>query len=278
VDPDASNKVVPCRACGRASGPHQPLRIHGAEAMLYGCPSCGLLFFPEPTWLAEAYADPIAEIDVGLPSRCVNSARVVEAIIRAERLGDRRQLDYGGGYGLMTRFARDRGLDMLHYDPFAKNLFAQGFEGSLDGAYGAISLIEVFEHLTDPVPVLQRLSAHAGLVVISTMLVPDGMQDLSDWWYLLPDLGQHISFYTEPALREIGAQAGYEISSNHRTVHVFHRDPLSALTRMVLRDIRISPAIGTVLRFRDRSGSLRDADGAATFERIAAGSRVAPDG
>lgn len=262
--------TVPCRVCGATSAADHPVRIRGREVELYRCSACDLLFFPDPDWLDEAYADPISEVDIGLPARCLNVARVSEALVRGERLGDLPALDYGGGYGLMTRFVRDRGIDMRTYDPYAKNLFAQGYEGSPDGQYGLIALVEVLEHLTDPLEVVTELARHAQLLLVSTILVPPGLRNLRDWWYLLPDLGQHITFYSEQSMRELGRRAGLQLTTNHDGVHVFHRRPLSRLSRLVVRDIRLSPTLGTLLRHRDRAVSLRERDGAEVAERMAA--------
>src|SRR6266542_4283605 len=138
-----SSDTAPCRACGAASRPDEIVAVRGVETALYRCDSCGLRFFPEPDWLPETYEEPIADVDIGLASRCVKLAVLVEALARSERLGDRPHLDYGGGYGLMTRLVRDRGIDMRHYEPYAPNLFAKGFEGRPEDDYGCIALIEV---------------------------------------------------------------------------------------------------------------------------------------
>ncbi len=259
-----------CPACGADTQPHDLLEIRHEVAQLNRCARCGLLFFPQPRWLEAAYAQPISEIDVGLASRCVNSARILEALIRGECLGAHRHLDFGGGYGLLTRLARDRGIDMLHHDPLARNLFAKGFEGTLDSNYGVISLIEVLEHLTAPADLITEIARRSELIMVSTFLVPPGMRELRGWWYLLPELGQHVTFYTEEALGQIARRAGLMLTSNGKSLHVFHRRPLSHLSRLVIRDPRISPAIGTVLRLRDRARSLREVDAAIARERFAA--------
>jgi hypothetical protein len=246
----------PCRACGGPLTEHQDVRVRGELVTLHRCQSCGLFEFPEPTWLEAAYADPIADIDVGLPSRCVYLAGVIEAIVRSERLGARPHLDYGGGYGLLTRLCRDRGLDMRHYEPYAPNLFAQGFTAAPDQAYGCVTLVEVFEHLTDPLDVLRTLAGHTELVVISTQLVPAGMTDLSGWPYLIPDLGQHVTFYTPAALQALGERTGFRSTTDGFGLHVLSKRPLSRRTRAVLRRPRLAPVIANALRRRDHAPSL----------------------
>jgi hypothetical protein len=220
----------------------------GKEVSLHRCPQCDLLFFPDPDWLEAAYSDTITEVDIGLPTRCLNMARVTEAIVRAEKLSGMPHLDYGGGYGLMTRFVRDRGIDMYTYDPYARNLFAQHFEAEPDRQFGVISLVEVLEHLTDPREVVQMLAEHADVLLVSTLMVPPGMSNLRDWWYLLPHVGQHVTFYSEAAMRRLAESAGLRLTTNGGALHVMHRRPLRALSKLVVRDVRLSPTVGIALR------------------------------
>lgn len=249
-----------CRACGNALSVSVRIPVRRVPNDLYRCGRCGLYEFPAPDWLDAAYEDPIAAIDVGLVERCMFAARVTEAIARAEKLGLHRHLDYGGGHGLLTRQLRDRGLDMYHQDPLAANLFAQYFEGKVEGDYGVVTMIEVFEHITDPVEVMEKLAKHAQVVIISTVLVPDDIENIADWWYLIPDLGQHITFYTPAALAEIADRVGMHVVSNGLNLHVFSRRPLSRLSRLVVRDVRTARFVARALRLRQRSKSFTEAD------------------
>jgi hypothetical protein len=249
-----------CRACGNVLDRAARMPVRQVPTDLYRCGRCGLYEFPAPDWLDAAYTDPIAAIDVGIAARCLFAARVTEAIVRAEKLGHRRHLDYGGGYGLLTRQLRDRGIDMLHQDPLAENLFAQTFEGGVEGEYGAVTMIEVFEHLSDPLELMKTLSPRAELIIISTVLVPDPIDDITDWWYLIPDLGQHITFYTPAALAEIADQVGMHVVTNGVNLHVFSRRPLGWTARRVVKDVRFARFVARALRVRDRAKSFSDAD------------------
>jgi hypothetical protein len=249
-----------CRACGNELGRAVRLPVRQVPTDLYRCERCGLYEFPEPDWLDAAYSDPIADIDVGIAARCLYAARVAEALIRAEKLGDRRHLDYGGGYGLLTRHLRDRGIDMYHQDPLAENLFAQTFEGDLEDDYGAVTLIEVFEHLSDPLELLETLSRRAQLIIISTVLVPDATENIADWWYLIPDLGQHITFYTPAALAEMADHVGMNMVTDGLNLHVFSHQPLGWMARRVVKDVRFARFVARALRLRDRARSFTEVD------------------
>lgn len=250
----------PCRACGSELECVVRLPVRRVPTDLYRCERCGLYEFPEPDWLDAAYADPIAAIDVGILTRSLYAARVTEAVVRAEKLGRRRHLDYGGGYGLLTRQLRDRGIDMYHQDPLAENLFAQTFEGEIEGDYGAVTLIEVLEHLSDPLELIETLSRHAELIIVSTVLVPDPIEDITDWWYLIPDLGQHITFYTPAALTAIADRVGMQVVTNGLNLHVFSRRPLSRTSERVIKDVRYARFVARALRMRDRAKPLTDVD------------------
>lgn len=249
-----------CRACGNELTPAVRLPVRQVPTDLYRCERCGLHEFPAPDWLDAAYTDPIAAIDVGIATRCFYAARVTEALVRAEKLGRRRHLDYGGGYGLLTRHLRDRGIDMYHQDPLAENLFAQTFEGKVDDDYGAVTLIEVFEHLSDPLELLETLSRRAELIIISTVLVPDTAENIADWWYLIPDLGQHITFYTPAALSEMADHVGMNVVTNGLNLHVFSRRPLGSTARRVVKDVRFARFVARALRLRDRAKPLTETD------------------
>jgi hypothetical protein len=269
----------PCRACRAPLVKDREVRIRGALVDLHRCSACGLFEFVDPDWLDAAYADPIADIDVGLASRCITLARYTEAIIRAQRLGDRPHLDYGGGYGLLTRLLRDRGVDMRHYDPYARNLFAQGREGKPIESYGCVTMVEVLEHLLDPLELISSLSSHVELIIVSTVLVPPGRTDISDWWYLIPDLGQHVTFYTVPALQAIASECGYRLTTDGMGLHVFSKSRLRPLARLAVRNQRAAQVIASLLRKRDRPESLVESDGVAAFARLAEHTaQVADDG
>jgi hypothetical protein len=257
-----------CRACGSELSSAVRIPVRQVPHDLFRCNRCGLYEFPNPDWLDAAYSDPIADIDVGIIARCLYAARVTEAVVRAEKLGQRQHLDYGGGYGLLTRQLRDRGIDMYHQDPLAANLFAQTFEGDLESDYGAVTLIEVFEHLSNPLELMERLAQHAELVIISTVLVPDPIEDITDWWYLIPDLGQHITFYTPAALHAIADRVGMHVVSDGLALHVFSRRPLGRLARWVVKDVRRARFVARALRVRDRAKPLTNADAVSALRAV----------
>jgi hypothetical protein len=63
-------------------------------------------------------------------------------------------LDFGGGHGILTRIVRDYGFNFFHYDKYAENLFANGFDGDLSKRY---DLVTAFEHFVNPMNEIEKL-------------------------------------------------------------------------------------------------------------------------
>ena len=109
---------------------------------------------------------------------------------------------------------------------------------------------------------LQSLTAHCSLVVVSKVLVPPGTTSLDGWWYLIPDLGQHITFPTASSLTALADRLGWHVATDGVGLHVFSREPLGRLARVVLRDARLARLVARPLRRRDRAVSLAGQDAA----------------
>jgi hypothetical protein len=52
----------------------------------------------------------------------------------------------------------------------------------------------VFEHLADPLGEVKKMLEFSDNILFTTELQPKSYEELKDWWYIMPDLGQHISF------------------------------------------------------------------------------------
>lgn len=270
--------VVGCLVCTGRAEPAERLIIRGEPRTLHACTRCGLSFFVAPDWLAAAYTDPIAQIDTGLADRCVKLAWLFEAIARSEGLDAGPFLDVGGGYGLLTRLVRDHGLDMYHSDPMTTNLFAQQFERTLEEDFAMISMIEVLEHLVDPAELFAEAASHAEYVLATTVLRPPPPASVQDWWYLAPDTGQHITFYTPDSLRELGRRFGLSYTGNGRSVHLFHRRRLHRTTRAVMREPRLCLPVALALRGLHHGRSLAASDGALAADLVRRTHEITPNG
>lgn len=268
-DPSTVNSPV-CGGCGSNCQPFDSgVLLRRIEVQYFRCTKCGLVRTEEPTWLDQAYSTPIASMDVGLLTRCLMLADVTEAVVRT--LSPRsRGLDWAGGYGVLTRLLRDRGLDFHHYDPFTRNVFAGGLEGSPLEKWDLVTLYEVLEHLTNPIVDLAPLGAGSPLLLFTTEVLPEPAPRVGSWWYYALEGGQHVSFYTMASLTMLAERLGMELVSDGRSVHAFSaKGALPRLTREVIRNRRLSRSLLPLLRKARPSGSLLQED--FDTARVAAG-------
>lgn len=119
--------------------------------------------------------------------------------------------DYGSGpEPVLVEILRDRGFDVRGWDPF----FAPEtlpFEGGAD----LVICHEVAEHFFEPrrdFTLMAKAVKPGGYLAVGTMLLPSGGAEVRDffktWWYRQDST--HISFYTELALKTVGASTGLD--------------------------------------------------------------------
>lgn len=245
----------PCRICSTATRPIGRLAVLGRHDVgFHQCPLCGFAQTDQPWWLEEAYSDAISATDLGLLARCRAMAHRVPALLACTSVLRLPVLDWGGGYGTLTRMLRDAGIDCRHYDPYCLNVHALGFEGSLEDQHrwGAVLAIEVLEHLVDPWAFLRAAAARTDLVIATTAVVSEPAPPLDSWWYWAPEHGQHISFYSARSLRRIASELGM-VYVPTGSMHVFARGHHPALRALM----RFSPLRRAALAVRRPSGLLQ---------------------
>jgi Methyltransferase domain len=206
-----------CRACGAETEPRFEGVVLGRIPVVYhGCPACGTLQLPAPTWLDEAYAkvwDP--DPDTG---RAVRSLAVLRLLRRMRRSGvwrgKRKCLDVGAGNGLLVNLLREDGCEAWGEEPYSQPLMAEPFIAPVasPGPYRIVTAIEVLEHTEDPVAFVRaqaaRLDARGVLVIGTELYDPARVRDPAAWHYLAAEWGQHITFPTPDGLRRIARAAG----------------------------------------------------------------------
>ncbi len=192
----------------------------------FRCPHCGLLQTEKPYWLDEAYAAAISALDVGMVGRNMDLARKATQVIRQGFDPRGKFLDYAGGYGLFVRMMRDKGFDFYRQDRYCANIFAQHLDVADAGHqpfFELVTAFEVLEHLVDPIAEIEKILGCADSVLFSTLLVPKGIQRAEDWWYFVPETGQHIVFFSVPALEMLASRTGCQLFSNHSDLHLLTR-------------------------------------------------------
>lgn len=245
-----------CRLC---SGPlilvfkKIVLRCHLVS--YFRCAHCGSLHTEEPYWLNEAYTGS-ADIDPGAAQRVLDCFAVTHIVARLFRC--RRMLDYGGGAGLLCRLLRDIGHDAYSYDKYASQSYATGFTGSPKDDFDLMTAFEVVEHFADPIQDLDAIfEGKPRIVLVKTELYRG---ETEDWWYLAPNEGQHVFFYSRRAIDLIAARYGYHVLMCHSFI-LFARDAPSRLQKLVMQRLLIAKfvrLIRTVLISRPGLGAERD--------------------
>jgi len=187
------------------------------------CPNCEFVQTEEPYWLNEAYSNAIASADTGIMLRNLQNANDLLFLLKYFTNGS--IMDFGGGHGILTRIMRDYGFDFYHYDKYAENLFARGFEADLNKKYDLITSFENFEHFETPLAQIEGLVNIADTIIFSTLLIASPPPKIKDWWYYSPVTGQHISFYTYNTLQFVAEKNNLYFQSRN-DLHIFSKLPI----------------------------------------------------
>jgi hypothetical protein len=229
-----------CPICRGAEAPFASATVLRKYAARYvRCGDCGYVRAADPHWLAEAYAgSAITTLDTGIVARNLDLAERTAALLAWHWPQAGACLDHGAGSGLLVRLLRDRGYDFRWRDPYSANLFARGFEAQPGAHYDLATAFEVIEHLPDPLSTLAALAAEADVLVLSSELLPATRNHPGEWHYYMLDSGQHIGFFSLPALQALARRLGLRLASDGRWLHVLSRRVPSPRFMRLLRKRR----------------------------------------
>ena len=227
------------------------------QVQFFRCTHCEFIQAEEPYWLKEAYSSAISDLDLGPINRAMSGSGLIEGLILAFFDFDASFVDWGGGYGVFTRLMRDRGYDFYWRDLYCENLFAKQFVAREDTSYEMLTAFEVFEHLVDPLAEIQTMLKYSDNIAFSTLLAPDSITDIKDWWYFTPEHGQHISLFTLKSLQVIAQKFDLNFYSDGAAMHLLTRKRISQkLFRVLAKNGRAAQMARRVMRHKLRKHSL----------------------
>lgn len=141
----------------------------------------------------------------------------VQHILRLKKLGVKRLLDFGCGFGSFIDMCSHFGLDAVGVDRSSARRQGAGSPiyaelDAIEGKFDAITMFEVLEHLDDPMGVLKELKARlnpGGLLVIE---VPDtsgvtGINSRTEYYKIHPL--DHFNAFTPETLVAFVESAGF---------------------------------------------------------------------
>jgi hypothetical protein len=257
---DTVQRPARCRLCNgelRSRFSIQVLTRHTVE--YFSCLTCGSLQTEPPYWLEEAYEHNLALLDAGAAQRNLTNLSASYAIARLLNLKD--VIDFGGGDGLLCRLLRDHGLNCFVEDKFAKASYSRAFTRPNFDNPELLLAFEVLEHFDNPQNDLPALFQHnPKALLVST--VPYDMQD-AGWWYLAPETGQHVFFYSRAAMRLIAKTWGFEVIGQGYYFLFVRSGTIGRLRRALAKILLTRPMLrlaGALLRLMPTPGVTRDFD------------------
>ena len=194
-----------CKICQDNTNPLFSVKVlNKYDVQYYQCPNCEFIQTEKPYWLEEAYQNAITDLDIGLVNRNLEFSQIIHKVITNSLNYKKTFLDYAGGYGLFTRIMRDKGLNYYSYDKYCENFLAINYNLKnlqVSDKFEAITALEVFEHLEDPLIEIKKILTLSDTIIFSTELIPNtNITNVNDWWYFSQETGQHIAFYSTKTL------------------------------------------------------------------------------
>lgn len=247
----------PCPACGRGAG----RRLFGdALPWVVRCPGCGLTYAdPQPadaeleSIYDEHYYQQFGFVEAGRDG----AARGLEATKRAtyDRMlaqaepllpppeGGRRRrlLDVGCGLGFSLLAASDRGWDALGLDPLGpedpdhypgRRIVRGRLETyATDEPFDLVSLVDVIEHVRDPVDTVRRAAAllrPGGVLLLATNDVGSvGARLLGPRWTHFHRA--HLWFFTPESLSRMAREGGVDVRATAQAWRVYNLDYIASI-------------------------------------------------
>ena len=196
-----------CPVCGEGAS----LFLNNKETgrTFYVCPACYYIFEPpEEKKIGEAEESDFfkrqweASPDGGNP----DCYKHIKSLLETAGKKQITSLDFGCGNAGLVRFLREGGLnaigvDRVPVDNDMKEFVYPDIDSLPDVKFDLITAVEVFEHLHDPVAVLEKLRpllAEGGFIYLTTLLTNRAMPGIRFFPYWIYQKDEtHVGFFHE---------------------------------------------------------------------------------
>jgi SAM-dependent methyltransferase len=203
-------------------------RYGTALADVVRCARCGHMQvepMPDEARLASAYGEAQSDDYVGEEAGQRATAAAVLAAL-APRVAGRRLVDLGCWVGFLPAEAQAQGWDVVGVEPsefasaYARDRLGLDvrtddlFSAELpEGAFDAVVLGDVIEHLPRPGDALERVAALLAPGGVVCLMVPDAGSRLARtlgarWWSVIPT---HVHYFTRTSLRVLLERHGFSV-------------------------------------------------------------------
>jgi 2-polyprenyl-3-methyl-5-hydroxy-6-metoxy-1,4-benzoquinol methylase len=246
-----------CRLCGGTLDNFFTKKILGKyDISYYKCSHCHSLQTEKPYWLHEAYKkNTFFNTDTGAVQRNLHNLAACFTI--SKLIKTKNVIDIGGGDGLLCRLLRDYKINCYVKDKYAIPTYGLGFTEENFNKPDLIIGFEVLEHYPNPISDLEDLfSRQPRALLLSTAIYNNEKQD---WWYLSPESGQHVFFYSKKAMTMIAAKYEYElIISGGFILLVKNLSPLTKVVAKILLKALVLRLLKSIIFFLATPGVWQD--------------------
>ncbi len=215
----------------------------------YKCTNCSFIQTENPYWLNESYNSAITKLDIGLIQRNIELSKKTVLIIKCFFKPNKSFLDFAGGYGMLTRLMRDNGFKFYRQDKYCENLFSDSFDiKDIDiNTFELLTSFEVFEHLENPLNDIDEMLAYSDNILFSTWLQPNIEIKPENWWYISPEIGQHIAIYHINTLKYIAKKKELFLYTNSKNLHMLTKKKINPYLFKLLTNNKISNFLSYIL-------------------------------